>query len=171
MENQVSNQHLNPALEMKYGGFWIRFVAHLIDYFVLGALRGIVFIPIFLALGLSTVFAFDNFDISNLETLAFAAGFLTFISIYGIVHLFSGWLYYALMESSRSQATLGKMALGLKVIDLEGERISFLKATARYFSKIISRAIFWVGYIMAGFTDRKQALHDFIASTYVIYKN
>jgi uncharacterized RDD family membrane protein YckC len=82
-----------------------------------------------------------------------------------------GWGYFAGMESSFNQATLGKKTLGLKVVGLDGERISFAKATGRYFSKIISALILLIGYIMAGFDSKKRALHDIIASTYVIKSN
>ena len=78
------------------------------------------------------------------------------------------WLYFALLESSPKQATLGKMALGIKVTDLDGNRISFGRATGRFFAKIISGVILMIGYIMAAFTAKKQALHDIIASTLVI---
>jgi len=80
------------------------------------------------------------------------------------------WLYYALLESSAWQATLGKKALGLEVTDLEGRRISFGRATGRFFAKMISALILWIGFIMAGFTEKKQALHDMIAGTLVIRK-
>jgi uncharacterized RDD family membrane protein YckC len=83
---------------------------------------------------------------------------------------FSGlakWIYEASMESSSRQATVGKMALGLKVTDLEGRRISFARASGRHFAKYISGMILLIGYIMAGFTERKQALHDMIAGTLV----
>ena len=79
----------------------------------------------------------------------------------------ANWIYEAVMESSSKQATLGKMALGLKVTDLEGRRISFARATGRHFAKLLSGMILLVGYIMAGFTERKQALHDMIAGTLV----
>jgi uncharacterized RDD family membrane protein YckC len=79
-------------------------------------------------------------------------------------------LYYALLESSTWQGTLGKRALGLEVTDLEGRRISFGRATGRFFAKIISALILWIGFIMAGFTEKKQALHDMIAGTLVIRK-
>ena len=82
--------------------------------------------------------------------------------------LCAGWIYEAAMESSSKQATLGKMALRLKVTDEHGSRISFARASARYFSKILSRMILMIGYIMAGFTARKQALHDMIAGTLVV---
>ena len=78
------------------------------------------------------------------------------------------WLYFALMESSSKQATLGKMALGIIVTDLNGNRLSFGRATGRYFGKIISGAILMIGYIMAGFTEKKQALHDIIAGCLVV---
>ncbi|MBP2070853.1 RDD family protein [Thermoanaerobacterium butyriciformans] len=82
--------------------------------------------------------------------------------------LFVGWLYYALMESSSTQATLGKMALGLYVTDLNGDKIGFGRATGRYFGKIISGLILFVGFMMAGWTARKQALHDIMAETLVL---
>ena len=77
------------------------------------------------------------------------------------------WLYEALMESSSHQATLGKMIFGLKVTDLEGNRISFARATGRHFAKYASAMILGIGFIMAGFTERKQALHDMLAGTLV----
>ena len=80
------------------------------------------------------------------------------------------WLYYALLESSAWQATLGKKALGLEVTDMQGLRIRFGRATGRFFAKIISSIILFMGFIMAGFTEKKQALHDMIAGTLVIRK-
>jgi uncharacterized RDD family membrane protein YckC len=74
------------------------------------------------------------------------------------------------MESSYLQATLGKMAIGIVVTDLEGKRISFARATGRHFAKIISGFILFIGYIMAGFTQKKQALHDLIADCLVVKK-
>lgn len=80
------------------------------------------------------------------------------------------WLYFALLESSSKQATLGKMAIGIIVTDLNNNRISFGKATIRHFSKILSLVIFFIGFFMAGFTKKKQALHDIIADTLVVIK-
>ncbi len=93
-------------------------------------------------------------------------------SIFGMILVIAaiGWLYFALMESSKNQGTLGKMALGLKVTDMDGNKISFGRATGRYFSKILSGMILMIGYIIAGFTDKKQALHDMIASCLVLRK-
>jgi uncharacterized RDD family membrane protein YckC len=78
------------------------------------------------------------------------------------------WLYYALMESSKHQGTIGKLALRIKVTDYSGNRVSFARASGRYFGKILSAMIMMIGYIMAGFTIKKQALHDILANCYVI---
>ncbi len=85
----------------------------------------------------------------------------------GVFAIFASWIYEAAMESSSRQATLGKMIFGMKVTDLLGNRISFARATARHFSKYLSGMILMIGYIMAGFTPQKQALHDMIAGTVV----
>jgi uncharacterized RDD family membrane protein YckC len=87
-----------------------------------------------------------------------------------LVGVLIAWLYYAYQESSDKQATIGKQALRIVVTDLEGKRIDFVKATIRYFSKIISALILLIGYIMAAFTEKKQALHDIIAGTLVLEK-
>lgn len=87
-----------------------------------------------------------------------------------IITLGIPWLYYALMESSVKQATLGKMALGIVVTDLAGNRISFGRATGRYWAKLISALTLLAGFVMAGFTAKKQALHDMIAGCLVVTK-
>jgi len=80
------------------------------------------------------------------------------------------WLYFALLESSPYQATLGKMALGIKVVDIEGGRISFGRATGRFFGKYLSGMIFYIGFLLAAFSRRRQALHDMLANTLVVWK-
>jgi uncharacterized RDD family membrane protein YckC len=94
--------------------------------------------------------------------LAILGGGVTFVAL-----IFASWLYEAFMESSSYQATLGKMIFGMKVTDLQGGRISFERATGRYFAKWLSKITFGVGYIMVGFTERKQGLHDLLAGTLV----
>jgi uncharacterized RDD family membrane protein YckC len=137
-----------PVASVRYGGFWMRFVAAVIDGILveLGAMIGVA------------GYAVDMPRI-GIHMVSFI--------ISGTIGLLGSWIYEAAMESSSKQATLGKMALGLKVTDLEGRRISFARATGRHFSKIISGFILLIGYIMAGFTQRKQALHDMIAGTLV----
>ena len=82
----------------------------------------------------------------------------------------AGWLYFALMESSSKQATLGKMMIGVIVTDTDGNRISFGRASGRFFGKIVSWITLLIGYRMAAFTKRKQALHDIMAGCLVIRK-
>ncbi|HLP21501.1 MAG TPA: RDD family protein [Chitinophagales bacterium] len=78
------------------------------------------------------------------------------------------FLYYAQMESSRYQATIGKIAMGIKVTDEHGQRLDFSKALLRNLSKILSSAILGIGYIMILFDERNQGLHDKIADTLVV---
>ena len=94
--------------------------------------------------------------------LALFGGGVTFVAT-----VFGSWLYEAFMESSSYQATLGKMIFGMKVTDLNGNRISFERATGRHFAKWLSAMVLFIGYIMVGFTERKQGLHDLLAGTLV----
>jgi uncharacterized RDD family membrane protein YckC len=140
-----------------YGGFWIRFVAAIIDAIIVQAVVLPVIIMVSFLIG-----------VAGLVFRTAGSGLnLTALTVAGALGLFASWLYEAAMESSSKQATLGKMVLGMKVTDLQGNRISFARATARHFCKYISAMIMFIGYIMAGFTERKQALHDMIAGTLV----
>ena len=78
------------------------------------------------------------------------------------------WLYEAGMTASNYRATLGKLAVGLKVTDYAGRQLSFARATGRHFAKWLSAAVLLIGYIMVAFTDRKRGLHDLIAGTLVL---
>ena len=84
-----------------------------------------------------------------------------------LVNLIFGWLYFAGLESAKG-GTPGKLALGLRVTTENGSYPSFLRATGRYFAKILSALILLIGYIMVAFDSHKQGLHDKIAGTYVI---
>jgi uncharacterized RDD family membrane protein YckC len=137
---------------VRYAGFWLRFAALLIDIIVFTIGTFIVGFAIGLILAIASI---------NTE------GLDAFFDLVGIT---VGWLYFALMESSSLQATLGKLACGIKVTDLQGRRISFGRATGRNFGKIISYIILCIGFFMAGWTAKKQALHDLIASCLVIRK-
>ena len=125
-----------------YAGFWRRVAAALLD----GLIVGVVTAPF--SIGMS----------SGNRYSATASSISTVVS----------WLYSALMESSSKQATLGKMALGIRVTDLDGNRIGFGKATGRYFAKILSALILGIGFLMVAFTERKQGLHDILAGTLVV---
>jgi uncharacterized RDD family membrane protein YckC len=152
---------------VRYAGFWRRFVAHLIDQIIVGIASFVVLIPglALLGIGIGVGIMEESESALGLVLAAIAAYMAAILLI-----LIGQWLYYALMESSSRQATVGKLALGLVVTNLSGGRISFGRATGRYFGKIISGMIMMIGYIMAGFTERKQALHDIMASCLVVMK-
>ena len=152
-----------------YAGFWMRFAAYLIDNIICSFIAGIVFVPVSLITGISMFSLFKN-DLSEEEQVAFAVGIIGMIAIMVLIIIIIQWLYYALQESSVQQATIGKRAMGIIVTDMDGNRITFLNATGRHFGKIISGAIMNIGYIIAGFTEKKQALHDIMANCLVIKK-
>jgi uncharacterized RDD family membrane protein YckC len=155
------------ASVVRYAGFWRRFVAYLIDQIIVGIAAFVVLIPglALLGVGIGAGIMEDSESAVGLVLAAIAA----YMAAIALI-LVGQWLYYALMESSSRQATVGKLALGLAVTNLSGGRISFGRATGRYFGKIISGMIMMLGYIMAGFTERKQALHDIMASCLVVVK-
>jgi len=140
-----------------YAGFWARGLAWFIDSLVLsiiGTAIQLISAPLLSALGGNLA------GTSSAATLAFVVplGTLT------LCH----WLYFAVQESSAAQATLGKRAVGIRVTDLDGRRISFWLATVRYFAKFISALILFLGYMMAAFTAHHQALHDMMVGTLVV---
>lgn len=155
---QAPHVYAAPAPAVRYGGFWIRFVAVLID----GLVLGIVVWPVSAMLAVMIGIAGGSVSMPGLG-IRLVRGIVVWA-----LFLLAGWIYEATLESSSRQATLGKMALGLKVTDEYGNRISFARASGRFFAKILSRMILFIGYIMAGFTERKRALHDMIAGTLVI---
>jgi uncharacterized RDD family membrane protein YckC len=144
---------------MAYAGFWLRLVAYIIDAIILGMAGVIAFFPLFRA----NIHAFTTQNpwevYTSMSRPLFAIRLLA---------LMLGWIYYASMESSSWQATLGKKILGLKVTDLTGNRITFARASGRFFGKILSGMILGIGFLMAGFTARKQALHDILAGCLVL---
>ncbi len=131
---------------------------------------GFVFAPLAVVLFASTgVFGLIMHPDQDFGAM-FAAMFgITMIAAFTV--LFAGnWLYHTAMESSRYRATLGKLAMGSIVTDLNGNRISFARANGRFFGKWISSAVFNIGYLVAAFTEKKQALHDILAGCLVIQK-
>ena len=124
-----------------HAGFWRRFAAVFID-------------TILVAIVLSSLAA----------VLSLGTGAQNLLSFFGL------WLYFALLESSPGQATLGKRAMEIVVTDINGNRISFGRATGRHFGKIISALILFVGFFMAGITKYKQALHDQMTDCLVVVR-
>jgi uncharacterized RDD family membrane protein YckC len=156
-----------------YAGFWLRFVAYLIDGLLSLFVFGIVIAMTVGFLGVESIRSqFEEMGRGmNGPNPVFPAMIFVIILTLSAFWLVVSWLYFAGMESSEHQGTLGKMALGLVVTDLTGQRISFARASGRYFSKLITGLVpLCIGYIMAGFTEKKQALHDMIASCLVLRK-
>ena len=156
------------ARPVNYAGFWIRFVALIIDYLVLNTLTFLLILPLLGIIGFSSI------GLSDLQSMDEEEILMTILAIstpFYIANMVMYWLYYALQQSSSWQATLGKRAVGIKVTNQHGERLSFTTASLRYLGRIISGMTMLIGYIIAGFTAKKQALHDMIASTYVVYKD
>ncbi len=142
---------------LRFAGFWIRFVANMIDSIILYIIS---FIVVFIVVS----FLYAVLGEVNEDTQSFAE------SLGLILGIVIGWLYDALQESSPKQGTLGKQAVGIAVTDMDGKRITFGKASGRHFGKFLSTLILMIGYIMAAFTEKKQALHDILAGTLVVKK-
>jgi uncharacterized RDD family membrane protein YckC len=137
-----------------YAGFWLRGAALLIDGVVLMVLGG--------SFGFVAGFGMGLAGYGDDEKLLQAVGF-------GL-GLIIQWAYYVFMESSNKMATVGKSLLGLIVTDMDGRKIGFGRANGRFFGKYLSAFTFGIGLIMAGFTQKKQTLHDMITSTLVSIK-
>jgi len=131
------------AIRLEYAGFWIRTAAYIIDSIVVGLVA----------------FA-----------IGFVLGDLQAEAIGTVINLLIGVCYFALMESSTYQATVGKMAVGIKVGDHDGDAISVSNAIGRYFAKILSAIVLCIGFMMVGWDEKKQGMHDKLANTYVFYR-
>ena len=154
----------------RYAGFWLRLVAAIIDGLILG-------IPFAFIVGMTMISAIPTLmhvDHENPNPMVLMATILPRIFFILLLVLVVSWLYWALTESSQWQASLGKKALGLYVTDLSGSRLSFGKASGRFFAgrglgmvPYLGGLYYLVDCIMAGFTEKKQALHDMIAGCLV----
>ncbi len=144
----------------QHGGFWRRVLAYVIDTIILTLVGGII----------SSLFLGSAAGLTSLTPSADQTTLLTgaMIGVQSISFVIN-WLYFAILESSSMQGTLGKKALGMIVTDLDGQRIGFGRATGRYFAKFLSAIILLIGFIMVAFTERKQGLHDLIAGM-LVYK-
>jgi len=140
--------------EVKYAGFWKRLLAFVVDLGVISL--------IFFALAIILPILLGPWLGVPGGSVILASG--------AVVWLVITWLYWALMESSSKQGTFGKDMLGIVVTDAEGNRISFRKATVRHFGKVASALPVLAGFVMAGFTAKKQGLHDLITGSLVVMK-
>ncbi len=146
MEEQILDAPAGVGKQLNYAGFWIRVAAAILDSMLLYA--------VFFGLAFLFMDGLTSVGVNVTLQLIFAA---------------AGIIYFAGMESSSRQATLGKMAVGIKVGNAQGQQLSFGNALGRYFSKIISALVLYIGFMMVGWDKNKQGLHDKIAGTYVFY--
>jgi uncharacterized RDD family membrane protein YckC len=162
-----------PAYEIRpvYAGFWLRFVAYVLDVVILGVFIVPILLGLAMLLGVGSAIAAlprHGDDFAN----GFPPVFGLFISLFALVLVVGTWLYHALLESSEWQATAGKKIVGIVVTDMAAARVSFGRATARHFAKLITGLIpLGIGYIMAGFTEKRQAIHDMLANCLVLRKS
>jgi uncharacterized RDD family membrane protein YckC len=153
-----------------YASFSRRAGARLIDFFIVMSVCGSLYLTdSLLGFPLRYSTLFDTRAVTSLDSFMyydFPGVALTFIAI----KLLMAYPYFALMESSRLQGTLGKLAMGIKVTDLDGQRLSFGRATGRYFLKAVSTTLLMLGYLVS-FSDKRQTWHDYIARALVVRKN
>jgi uncharacterized RDD family membrane protein YckC len=135
-----------------YAGFWLRFAAALIDCLAL-FMQFCWIVLIVIIIG---------------KLVGVTKGYEVSVELLPPVISVATWLYFALMESSSWQATLGKKILRLYVTDLQGRRLTLSRATGRTFAKYLSSMTAGIGYILCGFTEKKQALHDIVANCLVL---
>lgn len=154
----------SPSLNFEYAGFWRRFIAFWVD-------RLILIVPILITSSLVNILFTGGVSVGNTDSLidnlfehpvASSQGMVVLADIILI------WLYFAIFESSKMLSTPGKRLIGIRVTDSEGNRIAFGRATVRHFSKILSTLVFLVGFLMIGFSSKKQGLHDKIAGCLVL---
>lgn len=149
METKDLYESLKSSSETQYAGFLIRFGAHIIDGFILSITANIIY-----------WITGTNFDKGAMEIIYSPGGVLALLITVG---------YFVYFETSDKQATIGKSILGLKVIKQDGSKLTPADSIIRYIGKILSALIFFFGYIITIFDDKKRSLHDRIAGTYVIY--
>ena len=149
----MSDTTTSDILPLRRGGFLLRVVAALIDIGIIWVFAWIISA----LLGISFLAATPE-ELAN----------TTILHVLISITLFVTWIYYAAMESSAMQATLGKAFMGLYVTDLRGMRVTFLRASGRHWSKFLSTAIFFIGYLMAIIPPRCQGLHDMLAGCLVL---
>ncbi len=149
--------------EIVYAGFWKRVAAYFIDSLIVGIVGGVVAMVIGMVLGIGMAGVGGGSD-------AMGAGFIAIQLLTNLVSIGLAAAYYAGFHASSGKATLGKMAVGIKVVRSNGERITIARGIGRYFAAMLSGLILCIGYLMAAFTERKQSLHDMICDTLVVDK-
>jgi uncharacterized RDD family membrane protein YckC len=169
--NTTATPPTMTGTSITYASFGTRLVAWLIDVIVIWCVQMIVATPIltFLGFGIASQVQDGGFQ-SEEDAVGWILAAVSAIMATAIVMWVVALLYFAFMESSKTQGSLGKMAMSIKVTDMDCQRVSFGKAFLRNIGKIVSQMILYIGYLMAAFTEKKQALHDIMAGTLVVKK-
>ncbi|MBZ5661817.1 MAG: RDD family protein [Acidobacteriia bacterium] len=140
-----------------YAGFWLRACAFAIDTFILS----------FFFATLASAYPTQLMTFPDQNTQSLLA--IPHVTFTGFILLFViMWAYYVFFETSSWQATPGKRLFRLYVTDLAGGKITLQRSSMRYFGRKISEVTFLVGYLIAAFTEKKQALHDIMAGCLVL---
>ncbi|WP_295961241.1 RDD family protein [uncultured Xanthomonas sp.] len=148
--------------EVVQAGFWKRVAAYLIDAFLVGIVANVIQFVVMLGF-----FGITGFG--KQPDFSTAAGIVMLLLLY-LLPMAIAALYYGLFHASTKQATLGKMAVGIKVVRTDGSRITVSRGVGRYFGFMLSSLTLGIGLLMAAFTERKQALHDMLCDTLVVDK-
>ncbi|MGV8961546.1 MAG: RDD family protein [Stenotrophomonas sp.] len=147
--------------EIVYAGFWKRVAAYCLDSVIVGMVGGVIAMLLGALIGLGFMGIGGGTE---------GAGFIVIQLLTNLVSLALAAAYYGWFHSSNNRATLGKMAVGIKVVRSNGDKISLARGIGRYFAAILSGLILCIGYVMAAFTERRQSLHDMICDTLVVDK-
>jgi len=160
-----------PFMNPTYPTFLRRFGAFIIDVILIWCIQSFVIVPILGVLGLSMFSGVQAMDTNDPDAaIGMFGAIMAAAGAIWILTLSIQVLYFTFMESSNMQATVGKMALGIIVTDANGAKLDFTKALIRNLCRILSNFTLLIGYIIAAFTEKKQALHDIIAGTLVVMK-
>ncbi|MFS0654327.1 RDD family protein [Bacillus sp. 179-C3.3 HS] len=174
MEPNTLKVNIQEKKHSELAGIDYRFLASLLDGVIVAVPYTIIMLIVAILYFPAVLLEDDTYYSSPPLISQEVVDLFVMLIYFGVLSILIGivvqWLYYAIMESSKLQGTLGKMAVGIKVTKVTGEKITFAQATGRYFSKIFLSPILYIGYIIAFFTEKKQALHDLIAKTIVVKK-
>jgi uncharacterized RDD family membrane protein YckC len=158
-------------IEFKFAALWKRAAAFIVDMAIVITLFCLLIHTVNILLALPVKYSpFFERGIALKMSPYVEEHFIEIVLLYSFLKLTVLVPYFTLLESSRLQATFGKLFLGIKVVDLSGKRISFARATGRFFAKILSGQVLLIGYFMAVFSRRKQTLHDLLIGTLVVIK-
>jgi len=156
--------------EMRYAGFWIRFLAKIIDGFCMGAL---MIIPVIIFMFVFTSAFTPSIDPATHRVMRESApniAAILLLELAFIAVLLVITLAYEIFFIRKYDATPGKMAIGLKVVRANGDKLSIGRIIGRHFAEMLSQHTFYIGYMLAGWTSQKCALHDLMCDTRVIKK-